>query len=331
MAKATESGNGTRVNDIAEASLKLAGLIDRWFRLGRYPLIAVGIGTVFTFFYMIAMQISGLKSSLMLPEWRLVFFLAVLLLAGGFGTAAVGAVLAHRNAHKLIGDYKKTIGAAHRLSAESIQSVRQLNQLLLVHADTVANVLDAARPVLTMFGAEPLANSRYLHSDIAAFSQYAEEAIARLDKAIADADFATLAEYGEGMGKLATKTKSTVALVKSSDLVEKFRSNANNARDAALAFNSCVSEVHARIARTAESIDDLRSRAQTMPVLAPLLTTGAVGEYLDSFSRVNELLDATEEANRRYVSRSAHRNPRLWLRQCAALRCCATFCRAGQT
>jgi hypothetical protein len=71
------------------------------------------------------------------------------------------------------------------------------------------------------------------------------------------------------LGKLAAKMKSTVALVKSSDLVEKFRSNANNAQDAALAFSSCVSEVHARIAKTAESIDDLRSPAQTMPVLAP--------------------------------------------------------------
>lgn len=55
MAKATESGRGTRVDNIAEASLKLAGLIDRGFRLGCYPLVAVGIGTVFMFFYMIAM------------------------------------------------------------------------------------------------------------------------------------------------------------------------------------------------------------------------------------------------------------------------------------
>ena len=301
MADDHGGGQGTGITDTADAAIKLTNLIDRWFALGRYPLVAIGIGMVLLIFYVAAMQTATIRGTPLGDDWYLIFFLGAGLLLGGFSAAIYGAVRAQKAAHKAIEDYQKTIDVAHRISIESIRSVRRLNELLLIHVDTVAQVLDAARPVLQMLGATQLAHSNYLQSNIANLSNTAQEVIEELDKAIRTADFEKLIGYRDTITLLAARTQAAVENVKAgdwaADQIDRFRSSLTTARDAALAYGDCASRMHAKLSKSAEGIVELRNVLQGLGALAPMLNMSGVNRHLQTLVDAKALMDVAEAAN----------------------------------
>jgi hypothetical protein len=302
---ATQKKNTPNAGDpaaLANASLQLGKMIDTLFKTGRYPLVAIGIGAIFTFAYVIALQSAFLTNKAELPnQWYIVIALGALLMLGGFASVIIAGTRVHGNVQRTIKSYEKTIETAHEFSQESIKAVRHLNELLFTHVDTVAQVLDAAQPILNMFGGALFTSSRYLESDLVAFSNRAQEVITNVETAIIEADFNALLRYRDEIGQIAETTKQIVARVKNNEWaagrVTDLTDSISSARDAALAYSDSATKVYERMNATALPIITHCQAAKKLPLIGPWLDQQGISGQVDGLQRMLGVLQKAQAAN----------------------------------
>jgi hypothetical protein len=292
--------SGNSGDAVVNASLEISRLIDGWFRKGSYPLVAIGIGTLITFAYVFALNIAPLRQPLS-RDWQAVFGLGAALITGGFLTALIAGTRVRKEIQRSVKEYEKTIETAQEFSRESVKAIRHLNELLFTHVDTVAQVIDAASPILGTFGGASLANSRYLESDLVAFSNKAQEVIVNVEKAITLADFKALQQYRNEIGLLASNTKTIVERVKSgewaADQVADFTKSISSARQAALAYSNSATRIHERINATAEPIIILCQAALKAPLVGTWLQGQGMSGHIGALQRLQALIQKAQNAN----------------------------------
>lgn len=284
-----------------DASLEIVKLIDRLFKIGSYPLVAIGLGAIFTVSYIFALKAGFAAEGPASDYWLLVFGLAVILILGGFSAALVNGFSVHRKIHVAIRNYRATIEKAHDISLESINAVRALNEMLLLHVDTVAQVLDAAKPIIAAFEGESFVNSRYLSSDLVAFGNRTQNIIAEVEKAVAKADLKALQGYCSEIGQLARLTKQSIDRFRQSEWVSghasRFTKSISSAREAALAYSDSATKMHSRIDAAIAPIIVTCKSVGGMPIVGTWLEKSGINEQVVSLQRLEILLGKAQAAN----------------------------------
>ena len=290
-----------KTDSMVSAQVELLNFIDVWFKRGGYPLVAIGLGAILTIFYALTQIYASSNTGELLSGLNLCFYLGTLLLLGGFATAIVAAVSARKNLKLGIQRYEKTIQTAQEFSKESVQAIRNLNELLAVHVDTVAQVLDAAKPILSMFGGSSFANSQYLGSDLTAFSNSAQKVIENVEQAITEADFNALVQYRAEVSKLATKTRDIVKNFKdgafASEQVADFTQSIQSARDAASAYSDSATKIFARVSTTTAPVIGMLQLARHIPVVGAWLQDKGIGGHIEALEGLQKLMHGAQDAN----------------------------------
>jgi hypothetical protein len=292
----TSADTGNEPNATVNASIEISKLIDAWFKSGSYPLVAIGLGALITFAYVAGLNLVLLRGGDLPLPWHVLLGLGVSLIAGGFVTVAIAGARAHKTVSTKIREYESAIETAHDFSRDAISAIRNLNELLFTHVDTVAQVIDAAKPILAMFGGASFANSRYLESDLVAFSNSAQEVIANVERAITKVDIEALRQYRYEIGVLAATTKNIVGRVKSGEWAAKeladFSQSISSARQAALAYSDSATNIHDRISATLEPVIAFCDIARNAPFAAQ-----SIGKHIDALQDIKLWMRQAEDAN----------------------------------
>lgn len=283
------------------ASFQIGKLIDNWFKIGSYPLVAIGIGAVLTIMYVFALNTAFVNRAPLPNGWDIVIWLGILLMSGGFAAVIIGGALAHRTVQRTVKKYEKTIETARDFSEESIKTIRSLNELLFTHVDTVAQVIDAAEPILKMFGGSSFANSRYLESDLVAFSNKAQEVISNVQKAISEADFNALMSYCGEIRQISATTSGIVERVKRGDWaaerVSEFTDSISNTRQAALAYSEGATKIYERFNAVATPIITRCQLAQDVPFVGEWLNKYGISKHVSGLQHLQKILHTAQAAN----------------------------------
>lgn len=292
---------GAKADTLISASLELPKLIDGWFKAGRYPLVSVGIGATLTFIYVSTLNNTVSKGAKLPLIMDLCFYLGTVLLLGGFAAAMIAGVYVQKTLKKGIKQYDTTIKTAQEFSKESVEAIRNLNELLAVHVNTVAQVIDAAKPILSMFGGVSFANSRYLGSDLAAFSNNAQRIIEDVERAITEADFKALLQYRDEISKLVIATREIVQRVKNGDIatqqVAEFTQSIQSARQAASAYSESATKIFDRVSATAAPIIGMCQVARKIPVVGSWLQNEGIVGHIEALESLQKLMLSAQNAN----------------------------------
>jgi hypothetical protein len=271
------------IDSVRKLSEVVTQAIERLFNLGGLALVLIFIGAM--------TMVAGVTKNLMPVFWAGFGLLFVALL-----TATVVGAAKRREVREKLRDNREIVDRLQLIALRATDVSLHLQSLLLVNAESVANTLVAAKPVLKLFGAESFANQENLRGNIITALESARDLVNKVKAAIEASDPRPLQGYADELGKL--NELVLVALRAPQPSLEGIKAE----------LSANLQRLQQGVAEFCDSLDSVTSRSQSYvaligsvgsnPVAAPFLARLGLVDAVSEAGRMEKILSLANGASR---------------------------------
>lgn len=287
--------------DFKGVSTVLTDSFERLFRLGGLVLVALFIGMmlmVLSFIFVASGKLGAPSDGRFdVPQMVILaaFCLGAFVVVSVLLVALCAALFKRHDVRRTLRENSEMADALQAVALRVTEGTLQLQSLLLVNAQSVADVLVAAAPVLSLFGAEDVAGQTNLNEQIIDILESTRVVAEQAKAAIAASDPRPLFGYTEELAKL---NQAVVAALKKprpslKQLSDEVQVNVARLQRCVAEFCEGVETVNARALHYVGLINGLGS----MTVVGPLLKQGKLGQAMQDGERLEKMLTAAGNAN----------------------------------